>query len=82
MTKKINLDEIIIKQFPTTLFTGISNEVLVRGDEVLLQAYRAYSLGFKEGYGLWHPGDMIEMGTTPTLGEKLNAAQQKRSEDS
>lgn len=82
MTKKINLDEIIIKQFPTTLFAGISNEALVRGDEVLLQAYRAYSLGFKEGYGLGHPGDMIEMGTTPTLGEKLNAAQQKRSEDS
>lgn len=75
MTKKINLDEIIIKQFPTTLFGELS-------DEALLQAYRAYSLGFKEGYGLGHPGDMIEMGTTPTLGEKLNAAQQKRSEDS
>jgi len=75
VTKKINLDEIIIKQFPTTLFGELS-------DEALLQAYRAYSLGFKEGYGLGHPGDMIEMGTTPTLGEKLNAAQQKRSEDS
>ena len=75
MTKKINLDEIIIKQFPTTLFGELS-------DEALLQAYRAYSLGFKEGYALGHPGDMIEMGTAPTLGEKLNAAQQKRSENS
>lgn len=71
MTKKINLDEIIIKQFPTTFFGELS-------DEALLQAYRAYSLGFKEGYGLGHPGDMIEMGTAPTLGEKLHAAQQEK----
>ena len=78
MTKKINLDEIIIKQFPTTLFTGISNEALIQGDQALLQAYRAYSLGFKEGYGLGHPGDIIEMGTAPTLGEKLHAAQQDK----
>jgi hypothetical protein len=71
VTKKINLDEIIIKQFPTTFFGELS-------DEALLQAYRAYSLGFKEGYGLGHPGDMIEMGTAPTLGEKLHAAQQEK----
>jgi hypothetical protein len=78
VTKKINLDEIIIKQFPTTLFAGISNEALIQGDQALLQAYRAYSLGFKEGYGLGHPGDMIEMGTATTLGEKLHAAQQEK----
>tara|TARA_R110000822_G_scaffold230375_1_gene362498 strand:- start:3125 stop:3343 length:219 start_codon:yes stop_codon:yes gene_type:complete len=71
VTKKINLDAIIIKQFPTTLFGELN-------DEAVLQAYRAYSLGFKEGYGLGHPGDMIEMGTAPTLGEKLHAAQQEK----
>jgi len=48
----------------------------------MVQLYRAYSCGFKEGYGLSHPAVIIDMGNKPTLGELLHAAEQKRSQDS
>jgi len=72
---KINLDEVIQRQFPSSMFPSAD-------DQTLVQLYRAYSCGFKEGYGLSHPGAIIDMGNKPTLGELLHAAQQERSEDS
>lgn len=70
--KKINLDEIIQKQFPSSMFSSVDEQTLV-------QLYRAYSCGFKEGFGLQHPGVIIDIGNNPTLGELLYATQQKGS---
>ena len=57
------------------MFPGVDEQTMV-------QLYRAYSCGFKEGYGLSHPAAIIDMGNKPTLGELLHAAQQKGSQDS
>lgn len=70
--KKISLDEVIQRQFPASMFPSVDEETMV-------QLYRAYSCGFKEGYALNHPAVIIDMGSNPTLGELLHAAQQERS---
>jgi len=70
--EKINLDEIITKRFPASMFPGADEQTLV-------QLFRAYSCGFKEGFGLQHPNAIIDIGSKPTLGELLYAAQQERS---
>lgn len=70
--KKINLDETIQKRFPSSMFPAADEQTLV-------QLYRAYSCGFKEGFGLSNPNAIIDMGSKPTLGELLYAAQQERS---
>lgn len=57
------------------MFPGVDEQTMV-------QLYRAYSCGFKEGYGLSHPAVIIDMGNKPTLGELLHAAEQKRTQDS
>lgn len=73
--KKVNLDKVIQKQFPASMFPGADEQTMV-------QLYRAYSCGFKDGYGMNHVGAIINMGSKPTLGELLYAAQQERLEDS
>lgn len=75
MEKKVKLDETIQKRFPASMFPGADEQTMV-------QLYRAYSCGFKDGYGLNHPGAIIDMGNKPTLGELLYAAQQERTQDS
>jgi hypothetical protein len=49
--------------------------------QTMVMLFRAYSCGFKEGYGLSHPDAIIDIGDKPTLGELLYAAQQKGSQD-
>ena len=50
--------------------------------KTMVMLYKAYSLGFKEGYSLSHPDATIDIGNSKTLGEILYAAQQERSKDS
>lgn len=50
--------------------------------DTMVMLFRAYSCGFKEGYGLSHPDAIIDMGDKPTLGELLHAAQQEGTKDS
>lgn len=76
--KKINLDETIQKRFPVSMFSMLP-EI---DEQTMVHLYRAYSLGFKEGYGLSHPAAIIDLGSKPTLGELLYAAQQKGPQDS
>ena len=72
MSEKINLDETITKLFPASMFPSVDEQTLV-----LL--FKAYSCGFKDGYRFSHPNAIIDMGSKPTLGELLYAAQQERS---
>ena len=73
--KKINLDEVIQKKFPASMFPGADEQTMV-------QLYRAYSCGVKDGYGMSNHNVMIDMINKPTLGELLYAAQQKGIKDS
>lgn len=77
MTQEIvNLDEMIEKLFPWTPFAEhLENE------HFLKQLYKAYSLGFKDGYGKRNPDAIIQLIRKPTIGETLNATQQEGSQD-
>ncbi len=68
----INLDELIQQKFPPSMFPGADEQTMV-------QIYRAYSCGFKDGYAMRNPDATIQVKRNATLGELLHAAQQERS---
>ncbi len=72
MTNSIKLDETIQAMFPVSMFPTVDEPTMV-----LL--YRAYSVGFKDGYAKKNPNVIIESDRKPTIGEYLYAAQQKGS---
>ena len=72
MTNKINLDETIEKMFPLSAFPTVDEQTLV-------YLFRAYSIGFKDGFSKRNPDATIEIVRKPTVGEYLNATQQEGS---
>lgn len=72
MTKSINIDEVIQLKFPVSMFPSVDEQTMV-------QLYRAYACGFKDGYAMRNPDAIIEVKRNPTLGELLHATQQERS---
>lgn len=70
MSTQINLDTLIQQMFPMSAFPTVDEQTLV-------YLYRAYSIGFKDGFSKSHPDVKIQM--EPTLGERLYAAEQEGS---
>lgn len=70
MTNKINLDETIEQMFPLSAFPTVDEQTLV-------YLFRAYSIGFKDGFSKRNPDATIEIVRKPTVGEYLNATQQE-----
>ena len=70
MIDTINLDNLIQQMFPSSAFPVVDEQALV-----LL--YRAYSIGFKDGFSRSHSDVKIQREST--LGERLHAAEQEGS---
>ena len=70
MIDTINLDNLIQQMFPSSAFPVVDEQTLV-------YLYRAYSIGFKDGFSRSHSDVKIQREST--LGERLYAAEQEES---
>lgn len=68
----IDLDELITQNFPSSAFPNVDEETLV-------QIFKAYSLGFKDGYSKRNSDATVKVVRNPTLGDLLYAANKKGS---
>lgn len=75
MNNKVELERLIQMMFPAGMFPFV--------DEVtLVQLYRAYSIGFKDGFAKYNPDFTIADYTKEkTISERLHDLEQKRTQD-